>query len=129
VKRKLMPGVIVALVVGAVSVAGSVTAGAGQKAETIVTIKAEGTDLSGVVKSPRPKRCAKDRKVSVYKQKGASQNPAVDDKIASDTASLNGDRYEWSTGNTGMTGRFYARVGPTEFCKKDTSRTIKVEQL
>jgi hypothetical protein len=123
-----MPTIVTALTIGAVSVAGTVTAGAGQKADTIVTIKAEGTDLSGVVKSPRPKKCAKDRKVTVFKQKGASQNPAVDEKIASDTASLNGDRYEWNTGNTGLTGRFYARVGPTEFCKKDTSRTIKVTQ-
>jgi len=123
-----MPTVITALIVGAVSVAGTVTAGAGQKADTRVTIKAEGTDLSGVVKSPRPKKCAKDRKVTVYRQKGASQNPATDEKIASDTAGLSGGRYEWSTGNTGMTGRFYARVAPTQFCKKETSRTIKVTQ-
>jgi hypothetical protein len=123
-----MPTVITALIVGAVSVAGTVTAGAGQKADTRVTIKAEGTDLSGVVKSPRPKKCAKDRKVTVFRQQGASQNPKVDDKIASDTASLSGDRYEWSTGNTGMTGRFYARVAPNQSCKKDTSRTIKVTQ-
>jgi hypothetical protein len=124
-----MPSVITALIVGAVSIAGTVTAGAGQKADTIVTIKAEGTDLSGVVKSPRPKKCAKDRKVTVFKQKGASQNPKVDEKFASDTASLNGGRYEWNTGNTGQTGKFYARVAPNQFCKKDTSRTIKVEQL
>jgi hypothetical protein len=123
-----MPTIVAALTIGAVSVAGTVTAGAGQKADTIVTIKAEGTDLSGAVKSRRPKKCAKDRKVTVFRQKGASQSPAVDEKIASDTASLNGDRYEWNTGNTGMTGRFYARVGPTAICKKDTSRTIKVTQ-
>jgi hypothetical protein len=129
VKRKLIPTVATALIVGAVSVAGSLTAGAGQKADTIVTIKAEGSDLSGVVKSPRPKKCAKDRKVTVFKQKGASQNPKVDEKLASDTASLNGDRYEWNTGNTGESGKFYARVAPTEFCKKDTSRTVTVAPL
>ncbi len=126
VKRKLIPAVVTASLVGAVSVVGTLSAGAGQKADTIVTIKAAGTDLSGVVKSPRPKKCAKDRKVTVFKQKGASQNPNVDRKIASDTASLNGDRYEWNTGNTGKSGKFYARVAPTPLCKKDTSRTITV---
>ena len=125
-QRKLIPTVATALIVGAIPIAGSLTAGAGQKADTIVTIKAEGTDLSGVVKSPRPKKCAKDRKVTVFEQKGASQNPKVDEKLASDTASLNGDRYEWNTGNTGESGKFYARVAPTPLCKKDTSRTITV---
>ena len=61
--------VLVLALGGVVGVTGSATAGGGD-AETTVTIKAEGTDLSGVVKSPRPNRCADDRKVIVFKQRG-----------------------------------------------------------
>jgi hypothetical protein len=101
------------------------TASAGQRAETKVTIRTENGDFWGFVSSPKPKLCAKDRKVVVFKQKGTEQNPRVDEKIASDTASLVGDRAEWNTGNTGVFGRFYARVGKTEGCKGDTSKTIR----
>jgi hypothetical protein len=101
------------------------TASAGQRAETKVTIRTENGDFWGFVSSPKPKLCAKDRKVVVFRQKGTEQNPRVDEKIASDTASLVGDRAEWNTGNTGVFGRFYARVGKTEGCKGDTSKTIR----
>jgi hypothetical protein len=101
------------------------TASAGQRAETKATIRTENGDFWGFVSSPKPKLCAKDRKVVVFKQKGTEQNPRVDEKIASDTASLVGDRAEWNTGNTGVFGRFYARVGKTEGCKGDTSKTIR----
>ena len=79
--------------------------------------------------SLRPKLCARERKVVVFKQLGAEQNPANDQKIASDTASLSGGAYEWNTGNTGaMNGRYYARVGRTTSCKADTSETVKVRR-
>ena len=35
---------------------------------------------------------------------------------------------EWSTGNTGVYGRLYARVAPTPDCKSDTSETIRVRR-
>ena len=35
------------------------------------------------------------------------------------------DDYRWSTGNTGMTGKFYARAARTADCKPDTSRTVR----
>jgi len=115
------------VVVGLVSVAG--IANAGTAIETRVTIKTQNGDFWGKVSSPRPKLCAKDRKVVVFKQLGAEQHPATDDKIASDTASLNGDVYEWNTGNTGaMNGRYYARVGRTVNCKADMSETVKVRR-
>lgn len=101
---------------------------AGGKVESTVTIRAEGADLSGYVKSPRPRLCAKDRKVVVFKQVGTEQDPRNDDRIASDIASLNGDKAEWSTGNTGVYGRLYARVAPTPDCKSDTSETIRVRR-
>jgi hypothetical protein len=99
------------------------------KTSTTVTIKVAGTDFSGYVKSPRPRKCAKDRKVILYKQVGRNQNPKNDRKIASDTTSKNGDRYMWSTGNTGVKGKFYARVKATSTCKGDTSKTLHTEVL
>ncbi|MEX1262777.1 MAG: hypothetical protein WEE66_02385 [Actinomycetota bacterium] len=100
-------------------------ANAGTRADTTVTIRTENGDFWGFVNSPRPLRCAEGRKVVLFKQTGPEQDPRVDERIASDTASLNGDRYQWNTGNTGMFGRFYARVGKTEFCKGDTSKTVR----
>ena len=73
-----------------------------------VTIKAEGTDLSGKVKSPRA-ACKDDRKVIVFKQVGA-RGGGNDKRFASDTAESDGS---WNTGNTGTAGRFYAKVRPT----------------
>ena len=54
------------------TVAAGLTAGAGAvvDADTAVTIRAKGTDLSGRVKSPKPLNCADSRKVIVFKQKG-----------------------------------------------------------
>lgn len=115
---------LLAVVALAASVGLSVTgiAGAAQRAETTVTIKAEGLDLSGQVKSPRPLRCAEGRKVVVFKVR-----PGDDLRFATDNASLNGDRYEWSTGNTGTQGRFYAKAPRTDRCQADTSRTVRAE--
>jgi hypothetical protein len=94
-------------------------------AETTVTFKGTG-DYWGVVKSTRPLRCAKDRKVVVYKQAGAVQSPSTDQKIGSDTASLNGSRYEWSIGQPGVYGKLYARAGRTPDCLPDSSPTVRV---
>jgi len=122
-KRWISATVVAALCGGGLIWTGAATAGT--LADTTVTIKAEGTDLSGTISSPRPRRCAKDRKVVVFKQAGSEQDPSVDEKIASDTASRSGDVYRWSTGNTGMTGKFYARAARTADCKPDTSRTVR----
>jgi hypothetical protein len=89
------------------------------KATTTVTIKAEGVDLSGKVKSSR-QACITNRKVNVIKQVG-SRGGGDDKKFASDTASSDGS---WDTGNTGTPGRFYAKVAATSKCKADTSPTI-----
>lgn len=103
---------------------GTPAAGAAGDASTTVTIKAEGTDLSGVVKSPRPRRCAADRLVVVVRQKGA-RGGGDDVRFATDTASLEGGVYRWSTGNTGTEGRFYARVRHVPGCQAATSATIR----
>ena len=92
-------------------------------ADSTVTIRAEGVDLSGKVKSPR-QACVTDRKVIVFKQIG-TRGGGDDQKFASDTASSDGS---WSTGNTGTPGKFYAKVRKTTMCKKDSSPTIRARR-
>lgn len=114
-----------ALVVASTLAVGGL-AGAATRAKTTVTIESPGGgEYRGYVASPKPKLCAKDRKVVLYKQKGTEQDRRVDEKIASDTASLQGDRYQWNTGNTGKYGRFYAFAVRTPDCKPAFSATIK----
>jgi hypothetical protein len=96
---------------------------AATKAGTTVTIQAEGVDLFGKVKSTKLS-CLGNRTVKVYKQKGTTQSPSTDLVIASDTSERVGDHGEWSVGNTGMEGKFYARTRATLSCKGDTSPTI-----
>lgn len=115
----LGPALVVGLCVGLTT-----SAEAAQRAKTTVTIQAQGTDLSGIVKSPRPRKCARERKVIVFKQKGR-RGGGDDTRFATDNASLNGDVYQWSTGNTGTEGRFYAKVRATRDCAGDTSPTIR----
>ncbi len=100
------------------------TAGAAPPARTIVTIRAQGLDLSGFVRSRNPRRCANNRVVTVYKQVGSRQNPRADMRIGSDDASLSGGRYMWSTGNTGVSGRVYAYARRIRGCRSGFSRTI-----
>jgi hypothetical protein len=98
-------------------------ADAATRAKTTLTIKAEGVDLSGTVKSQRLS-CLGERKVRVYKQVGAEQNPQTDPVIASDISERQGDHGVWSTGNTGQAGKFYARTGGTLECTGAISKTI-----
>ena len=96
---------------------------AAARADNVVTIKAEGTDLSGTVKSKR-RACKNERKVFLVKQKGAKGGS--DDKvIASDTTELDDGVGVWSTGNTGTEGRFYAKIKRTPLCKAAVSRTVR----
>jgi hypothetical protein len=93
------------------------------KAATTVTIKAEGTDLSGKVKSLR-QVCITDRKVILIKQIG-TRGGGDDIRFASDTASPDGS---WSTGTTGTPGKFYSKVRATLRCKGDTSPTVRARR-
>ena len=123
-KRRLLivPSLAIGVVAGLSTTAPA--AGAPGDAGTTVTITAEGTDLSGVVTSTRPKRCAADRVVIVVRQKGA-RGGGDDVRFATDIASLEGGVYRWSTGNTGTEGTFYARVRHITGCRADTSTTIR----
>lgn len=117
-------GVLGAVVVGGIGSPGSARV---VDAPTTVTIKAEQTDLSGTVSSPRPLRCADGRTVLLIKQKG-TRGGGDDIRFASDTADLQGDAYVWSTGTTGTEGRFYAKVKPIDGCKGDTSPTVRAQR-
>ncbi|MEX0755602.1 MAG: hypothetical protein WD556_10890 [Actinomycetota bacterium] len=124
-KLNLRSTAVALTVFSAVSVTG--LASAGNLAETTVTINEQSGDFSGTVRSNRPNRCADERKIVLFKQKGREQRPSRDRKVANDTASLNGDRYEWNTGNTGFeSGKFYARAGKTPDCQPDNSKTVRV---
>ena len=106
---------------------GSSAVGQAAPAATRVTIKAEGTDLSGTVSSPRPLRCADGRTVLLIKQIG-TRGGGDDIRFAMDTAGLQGDVYTWSTGTTGTPGKFYARVKPIQGCAGDTSPTVRAHR-
>lgn len=114
------------LAVGAVAaVVASGAAQAGGDAETKVTIKAPGSEVYGYVKSPKPNKCADDRKVKVFRQKGGEQGGGDDIKVGTDRAARNGDRYMWSIGNPGLQGRkIYAKAGRIPGCLPDASPTI-----
>ncbi len=123
-KPKLMSLMLALAVCGAVAAAGIASAGT-TRAKTTVTIQVQNGDFSGTVDSPKPRLCADGRKIVLFKQVGTTQDPSMDQKVGMDTASLNGNVYEWSTGNTGLFGKFYARAGKTTDCKADNSDTVR----
>lgn len=109
--------------VGALALA--VSAQASAPARTTVTITGNNGDYSGTVTSPRLHRCADQRTITVYRQKGSHQNPSVDAEIGSDTAELHGSHGVWSIGNSGFkSGRFYARATKTPWCSAGASASI-----
>ena len=104
------------------------TAAFAGKAETKVKIKAESGGFYGYVKSDKDK-CANGRKVTLYKLKGNGYDPKNDKKIGSDIAQPNGNKYMWSTGNTGyMKGYFYAYAKKIKGCKAGFSEAIKAQK-
>ena len=107
---------------GALLVAAPTSTAAG-RADNVVTIKAEGTDLSGVVKSKR-KACKKDRTVYLYLQRG-TRGGGNDELFATDTTELDDGVGEWETGNLGFEGKFYAKIRRTATCKAAVSRTVR----
>ena len=114
----------ISLAVAALAVAlpaGVAAEAAAPAAKVTVTIKAEGTDMSGTVSSTKPLLCAANRTVKVFKL--VEGEPHL---FASDTTEKQGSKYVWSTGNTGTEGRFYAKVGAKAGCKMDISPTIRV---
>jgi hypothetical protein len=102
----------------------SAPASAAGAAKTTLTIRAQGLDLSGTVQSSRGS-CLGDRNIKLYKQQGQEQNPRTDQLVGTDTSARQGDHGEWSTGNTGMRGKFYVRTGKVPGCTGAASKTIR----
>lgn len=116
---------LVALAVSVTAFTAVASAQAGARADTKVNIKGHEGDYYGYVKSSDEDNCAYERKVKVFKQLGSAQDPKHDLKIGTDYAEYDGDRYMWSIGNSGYKhGKFYAKVGKTDYCKGDYSKTI-----
>jgi hypothetical protein len=123
VKKKLIAGA------GAVACGALVTAAValGASAETTVTIKEQGGDPFGTVKSPKENKCADDRLVKIYKQRGGEQGGGDDTYTGvSDTTSLSNGKYRWSVGQPGLNGKHYARAPKKPGCKADNSKTINL---
>ncbi len=115
-------GILAVLALAAVFVAVLAFAGpalSAEPAKTTLTIRAQGLDLSGTVRSERS-RCLGNRQIKLYKVK-----PGADELVATDTSERQGNRGVWSTGNTGMSGRFYVRTGKVPGCKGAVSKTIR----
>ncbi|WP_134741799.1 hypothetical protein [Nocardioides sp. 503] len=119
--RVVMLGAVAALAVGLPL--GVAAEAAAPKAKVTVTIKSEGTDMFGTVSSPKPRRCAADRTVKVFKMVAGEPHLWV-----TDTTDKQGGTYVWSTGNTGTEGRFYAVVPGKAGCRRDVSPTIRVRR-
>ena len=96
---------------------------AASRANNVVTIKAEGTDLSGTVKSKR-RACKDERKVLLILQRG-KRGGADDELFATDTTELRNGVGHWNTGNLGFEGKFYAKVKRTPQCKAASSPTVR----
>ncbi len=92
-------------------------------ASVTVTITAQGTDMSGRVRSSNPALCAAHRTVKVFRVVNG-----VPHSFASDTTERQGNVFVWSTGNTGTEGRFFAKVAPKTGCNGDVSPTIRVHR-
>jgi hypothetical protein len=119
------------ILIGTTAALAAVPAQAAAPATVSVTIQAEGTDLSGVVRSSRPAVCAAERTVVVFKVKG-TVGGGDDVRFASDTTddttTLPGGRYAWSTGNTGTEGRFYAKLQATPDCRSARSGVVRAQR-
>lgn len=116
---------VLAITISGIAATTSV-ATAAERTPTKVTIKGEGGDFYGYVKSEDAANCADERLVTLFRMTGDSPEPKLDDKIVTDTASLNGGKYMWSAGNTGYkTGEFYARVKKTDECGGDISKVVE----
>ncbi|MDZ5619456.1 hypothetical protein [Nocardioides bizhenqiangii] len=101
-------------------------ASAAAPAATRVTIDRAGSDLFGTVSSSRPS-CEGNRKVVLFKQRG-TRGGGDDVRVASDTSEVQSGVGVWSTGNTGLAGKFYAKVTKTALCNADFSPTITVPE-
>ncbi len=112
----------IALTALAVSVT-AFTGAASAAPRSTVSIAGDNGEYYGWVDSADPYNCVAYRKVKVFKQLGAYQNPKYDLRIATDFTESDG---WWSIGNSGFRyGAFYAKAARIRgYCKAATSPTI-----
>jgi hypothetical protein len=122
-KRIITASLVAATAATVCSVNGAPAYAAAPRPTVTVTIVANGTDLSGEVRSRRL-ACKADRTVVVYQQVGA-RGGGDDLRFAQDTTGQQGNRWTWSTGNTGTAGKFYAKVGAKAGCPAAVSPTVR----
>ncbi len=120
VKARVFGGTAVAAILALGMASGQ--AGARGQANTKVTIQGGGGLVEGEVKSPNENDCADDRKVLIFQVKNGDS-----DRVASDRATQNGDRYQWGRGFDG--GRYFAKVKPTSQCEGDETKTVAAGRL
>jgi hypothetical protein len=104
----------------------ALTGVANASTSSTVSILGNNGDYYGYVHSSDATHCEANRKVTVFKQLGATQDQHTDQKIGTDIAQPNGPDAMWSIGNSGYKhGAFYAKAAKvTGFCKAATSPTI-----
>lgn len=122
--KRIITASLVTAAMFAVCPVGSSPSSAATPTPVSVSIIATGTDLSGQVMSRRL-ACKAERNVVVYRQVGA-RGGGDDIRFAQDTTFQQGNRWTWSTGNTGTPGRFYAKVGAKPGCRTAVSTTVMV---
>jgi len=95
-------------------------------AKTKVSIQTQNGDFQGTIKSKK-RKCMKDREVTVYRQAGSKPKPSTDQRVASDTSSLQNGKGVWETGNTGLRDgqRYYAHTPKKAGCKAGISKSVR----
>jgi hypothetical protein len=119
---KLLTGLAVTAAVALVALGMSGMASAKGKANTKLTIQGGGGLVQGEVKSPNENACADGRKVLIFRVKDGNS-----EKVASDRATQDGDRYQWAKGFDG--GRYFAKVKENSQCKGDSTETVSAGRL
>ena len=80
-----------------------------------------GGDVYGYVKSTKPNRCADDRKVKVFRQKGGEAGRRRRHQGRQRRRRPNGDRYQWSIGRPAWRQKIYARAGESRAAGRTTA--------
>ena len=103
---------------------------ASDRARSGVTIHHRGHHFYGYVFSTKPHRCARLRKVRLFKQDGKTQDQSFNIGRTDSAATSQGNgQYRWRVlvEDSGLNrGRFFARIHRTAGCQEDSSRTTRV---
>lgn len=98
---------------------------AAQRAKTDLTIQSWRGGVFGYVDSPRAKRCAYRRPVTVFKKRSGRPGKKVD---VADTR-RRPSSYQWSSRAGGLSGKVYARVGRNAGCRAARTKAIRARPV